>query len=126
MPIKGKISGSYDRSVSIIKDGINVEDYIDLDKYGIEGVESLKNATPSSSGRTSTSWYYTIEHKKNTVSINFNNSYIENGMHIAIIIDKGHATKNGNWVSGKHYIDDAIDPIYKKIVKEIQRRGLAK
>lgn len=126
MPITAHTSGSYDRTIQLIEDGRDVAKLIDLNKYGEEGVSALKMATPSKTGKTATSWYYTIESKRNTVSINFNNSYMENGMHVAIIIDKGHATKKGNWVAGKNYINDAMDPVYNKLVEEIKRKGLSK
>lgn len=88
----------------------------DLDKYGKEGVEALASATPVDSGMTANSWYYKIENKNGTASINFYNSNIQNGVPIAIILQYGHGTKNGGWVQGRDYINPAIQPIFDKIV----------
>ena len=89
-----------------------------LDKYGQRGVEALKSVTPVRTGRTRDSWYYKIEHNKESVSIRFLNSNIQNGQNIAIILDTGHATRNGGWVAGLHYIEPAIRPVFEELAKE--------
>ena len=86
-----------------------------LDKYGREGVAALASATPVDSGLTASSWYYKVEHTKNGASIGFYNRNIQNGVNIAIIIQNGHATRNGGWVEGRDYINPAIQPIFDKI-----------
>ena len=43
------------------------------------------------------------------------NSNIQNGLNIAILVDTGHATPSGRYVSGTHYIDETIKEIYKYI-----------
>lgn len=87
----------------------------DLDKYGREGVAALASATPVDSGLTASSWYYEIEHQNGSVSITFNNSNINKGVPIAIILQYGHGTRNGGWVQGRDYINPAIQPIFDKI-----------
>ena len=93
----------------------------DLDKYGREGVAALASATPVDSGKTATSWYYEIENKKGQVSIRFNNSNIQNGVPIAIIIQYGHATGTGGWVEGQDYINPSIRPIFDDIANKVWR-----
>lgn len=87
----------------------------DLDKYGREGIAALASATPVDSGLTANSWYYKIERKKGSVSIGFYNKNIQNGVPIAIILQYGHATRNGGWVQGRDYINPAIQPIFDQI-----------
>ena len=87
----------------------------DLDKYGRAGVAALASATPKDTGLTSKSWYYEIVHGSGTVSINFINSNIQNGVMIAIILYYGHGTRNGGWVQGRDYINPAIQPIFEQI-----------
>lgn len=89
-----------------------------LDKYGIQGVEALSNATPKKTGKTSESWYYKINRKNNSLSISFYNSNINDGVPIAIILQYGHGTKNGGWVQGRDYINPAIQPIFDKIAED--------
>ena len=93
----------------------------DLDKYGREGVSALASATPVDSGKTAGSWYYEIKRQNGSVSITFNNSNINNGVLIAIILQYGHGTRNGGWVEGRDYINPAIRPIFDKIVDNAWR-----
>ena len=86
-----------------------------LDKYGREGVAALSSATPVDTGLTSKSWYYTIENKNGVATLSFNNSNIQNGVPLAIILQYGHGTRNGGWVQGRDYINPAIQPLFDKI-----------
>lgn len=93
----------------------------DLDKYGRDGVAALSSATPIDTGKTAGSWYYKIENKNGSASINFYNSNIQNGVPIAIILQYGHGTRNGGWVQGRDYINPAIQPIFDKIANDAWR-----
>lgn len=90
----------------------------DLDKYGQEGVRALASATPVDTGLTASSWYYEVEVTDGSASITFYNSNIQNGIPIAIILQYGHATRNGGWVEGRDYINPAIQPIFDKIAEK--------
>lgn len=89
-----------------------------LDKYGREGVEALSSATPVESGVTAASWYYEIEHSKDSAAISFSNSHVNQGVPIAIILQYGHGTGTGGWVQGRDYINPAIQPLFDKIAEE--------
>lgn len=89
-----------------------------LDKYGRAGVSALASATPKDTGLTASSWYYEIVNEDGKVTITFNNSNIQNGVPIAIILQYGHGTRNGGWVQGRDYINPAIQPIFDKIVED--------
>lgn len=95
----------------------------DLNKYGREGITALKAATPVSSGNTKDSWYYNIHIKKERATITFYNSNIQNGVPIAIILQCGHATRNGGWVEGVDYINPALKPIFDDIVNRAWREA---
>ena len=92
-----------------------------LDKYGREGVAALASATPVESGKTSSSWYYEIKRQNGSVSLEFNNSNINQGVPIAVILQYGHGTGTGGWVQGRDYINPAIRPIFDKIVDNAWR-----
>lgn len=89
-----------------------------LDRYGREGVQALSAATPIDSGTTAESWQYEIIREKGRVRIVFSNSNIQNGVPIAVILQYGHATKNGGWVEGTDYINPAIRPIFDRIAQD--------
>ena len=93
----------------------------DLDKYGREGVAALSAATPVDTGLTASSWNYTIENVNGYIKISFNNTNIQNGVPIAIILQYGHGTRNGGWVEGRDYINPAIQPIFDKITENAWR-----
>ena len=94
----------------------------DLNKYGRQGVAALASATPIDSGETASSWYYEIENNKESATITFYNSNVQNGVPIAIILQYGHGTRNGGWVEGRDYINPAIQPIFDQIVDDAWRQ----
>lgn len=109
-----KLTRYFERAKEVVKLG-------DLDKYGREGVQALSSATPVDSGLTASSWYYTIENKNGTAKIMFNNSNIQNGVPIAVVLQYGHGTGTGGWVEGRDYINPAIRPIFDKIAESAWR-----
>lgn len=106
-----KLNRYFERAKEVVKLG-------DLDRFGREGVQALSSATPRDTGLTATSWEYSIERSSNRVSITFNNTNIQNGVPIAIILQYGHGTRNGGYVQGRDYINPAIQPIFDKMVKD--------
>ena len=111
---KGNFS-KLDKYFKRIKNSVN---NVDFDEFGKRGVDALSAATPVKTGLASKSWYYTIKKTKDSTTISFNNSDIENGVPIAIILQYGHATKNGGWVEGRDYINPSIQPIFDEITKD--------
>ena len=109
-----KLTGFLERIKESVKIG-------DLDKFGRAGVEALSSATPVNTGKTANSWYYEIENKNGVATISFNNSNIQNGVPIAIILQYGHGTGTGGWVEGRDYINPAIQPIFDEIAENAWR-----
>lgn len=97
-----------------------------LDKYGREGVAALKSATPVETGLTADSWYYEIVRNNGSVVINFNNSNIQNGVPIAVVLQYGHGTGTGGWVQGRDYINPAIRPVFDKLANEAWKEVIQK
>ncbi len=111
-------SGDFSKTIKFLERAKQIVHIGDLDRYGRAGVAALKSATPVDTGLTADSWYYEIKNKNGSVEISFNNSNIQNGVPIAIILQYGHATRNGGWVQGRDYINPAIQPIFDKIADE--------
>lgn len=86
-----------------------------LDKYGQMGVKALRDATPRDTGKTANSWDYVIEQNKDSVTITWTNSNENRSIPIALLIQYGHATRNGGWISGIDYINPALKPIFEQI-----------
>ena len=102
------------------------EDYLKiLDFYGQRGVEILKKATPTNSGKTAESWNYGIEHGDGTVTIYWTNSNENNGVNVAVLLIYGHGLRNGGYVQGHDFVSPAIRPLFEDIAnnswKEVTR-----
>jgi hypothetical protein len=107
-----KTFGFLDRCKAIVKLSA-------LDKYGRKGVALLKDATPIYSGETAESWDYEIRREKESVSIIFTNSNVQNGVPVVILIQYGHATRNGGFVVGRDFINPTIQPLFDEMANDI-------
>ena len=113
-----KIKGDYKRAERYFK-RLTQKKYLQiLDKYGKQGVEALAAATPKDTGRTAESWRYEIETGPNSSSIIFVNDTINKYVNIAVILQYGHATRNGGWVEGRDYINPAVQPLFDEMVQK--------
>ena len=90
-----------------------------LEKYGQIGVEALAEATPKDTGKTAASWSYTVSMTERGCSITWNNSNFVDGVPIAVIIQYGHATRNGGYVQGRDYINPTMKPIFDEILRKV-------
>lgn len=116
--IRFKQKGDFSKATRFFQKIGKASRNIELDEYGKRGVEALSKATPVATGKTASSWYYDIIKEDGRTTISFCNSNINKGVPIAIILQYGHATKNGGWVQGRDYINPAIQPIFDEIAKD--------
>lgn len=93
--------------------------WADLNRYGQDGVLALMNATPKHTGLTAISWNYRILRDRRGLSIEWFNDNAPEGTDVAILIQYGHATRNGGYVNGIDYINPAMTPLFDRIVSEI-------
>lgn len=89
-----------------------------LEKYGKMGVDALAVATPVDTGKTAASWTYEIEVSKNSYTITWLNTNVNKHVNIALILQYGHATRNGGYVAGRDYINPALQPVFDQIAAE--------
>lgn len=116
-----KQKGDFSNLKSYLERAKEVVNLGKLDEYGRRGVEALAAATPKNSGNTASSWEYQIDRTSTSVSLSFYNTNENKGVPIAIILQYGHATKNGSWVEGIDYVNPAIQPIFREIEEELWR-----
>ena len=117
--ISFKQNGDFSKTTDYLKRSLDTINYSFLSKYGQKGVDALIKATPKDTGKTAASWRYRITHNKGEYRIIWENTNIQNGIPIAIIIQYGHAAKNGTWVQGRDYINPALRPVLDEISNEI-------
>lgn len=89
-----------------------------LNYYGIIGVNLLASTTPKDTGKTSESWVYNVIINKDSSELIFSNSNVTNqGTPIVILLQYGHGTKNGGYVTGLDFINPAVQPVFDNIAK---------
>lgn len=115
--IRLKTSGSFHNTEKICKSAINGNYKNILTHYAEVGVAALSSYTPHNTGKTAESWTYSIEDNGNEFRITWNNSNIINGVNIALILQYGHATKNGGYIEGIDYINPAMAQVFDDLAK---------
>lgn len=114
-----KVTGSFKGTNEYLKNSKTVNSRFRkiMDRYGIQGVNALREATPKDTTLTSTKWQYRIE----GWGLVFYNTNIINGTSIAILLQYGHGTRHGGYVEGRDYINPVIRPIFDKIAKDLRK-----
>lgn len=87
-----------------------------LDRYGKAGVDALMAATPVDSGLTASSWVYDIEISDTGSRVIWSNTNVVDGWcNVAIMLQYGHATRNGGYVEGIDYINPALRQVFQEL-----------
>lgn len=118
-PIVFKTSGSFSKTTAYFEKLKKNQIMAIMHRYGSNGVAALSAATPVDSGLASSSWYYTVGSQNNRYWIDFHNSDLAAGVPIVILIQYGHATKNGGYVQGRDFINPAIASIFDAIKADV-------
>lgn len=116
--IKFKQTGDFRKLNSYMQKALSANKPTKLDKYGQMGVAALSQYTPKDTGKTAASWYYDYFVTDYGFKIVWSNSNFNNKVPIAIVIQYGHATRNGGYVEGIDYINPAMKPVFEKIADE--------
>lgn len=114
-------SGSFKNTEGLFK-RVKEQRYLRaLKKYAQRGVEALSKATPVDTGKTASSWSYEIVVNREGYTIYWDNSNINRGISVALILQYGHGTRNGGFVEGRDYINPALRPIFDEMADEAWR-----
>lgn len=109
--------GDFRKTEKLLKKSLGKDYRQVLERYARQGVEALSSATPIESGETASSWDYEIVQKDSSLSIIWKNYNVNKGVNIAVILQYGHATRNGGYVQGRDYINPALRPIFDKLAE---------
>jgi hypothetical protein len=120
MDIVFRHRGNFNRFEKYLKKSVVAMILEKMKKYGEEGVEALKAATPVETGETASAWRYEITKNGSMYSLTFHNDNVVNGwFNVAIMLDVGHGTGTGGWVEGLGYIDPAVQPIFEQMAHDL-------
>lgn len=118
-------SGDFSNTERFLKNVANDSFFANLDSYGKAGVQALADNTPQDSGKTAQSWGYKVIRSRTNPGIEWYNTNVNDGTSVAILIQYGHATKSGGYISGRDYINPVIRPIFDKIAADIWKKVTA-
>lgn len=113
--IKFSLSGSTSKTSNFLKKMQSQDLYSALDSLAQRGVAALSAATPTDTGLSAASWGYEIETQGDKTTITWTNSNLVNGTPVVIMLQYGHGTGTGGYVSGRDFINPAIQPIFDEI-----------
>lgn len=121
--IKIKVKGNFDKLDYYLKKSRKIAKFNNIQVIADNCLEALKRATPKDTGLTAKSWNYEIIEEGHEKKIAFNNTNIQNGVNVALLLEYGHGTPSGTWIEGKEFIAptiqkallDAIDEACKEM-----------
>lgn len=95
-----------------------------LKRIGEQAVSSLKSSTPRESGTLSEGWDYSVDKLPSGYVLGiYNVAYPEIQGNLALMMDRGHGTRNGGYVHGRNYIRPAIKSSLKLFsVKQLYKK----
>lgn len=117
--IRFKHKGNLKKTKNTIRKMKDIEIVKILSAYGEKGVEALSIATPKDTGKTSRSWKYFLEKTRTGWNIVWTNDNMSGGTSIAVLIQFGFVTSRGAYVSGRDYINPAMQPVFDELIKNM-------
>ena len=117
--IKIKCTGDFKNTTKFLERARKLSIQQIMDRYGKEGVKALTAATPVNTGETASKWGYKVSTGKGSSSVTWTNDAINDGIPIVILIQYGHGTKNGGYVSGVDFINPAIKGVMTNLADSI-------
>ena len=117
--IKIKHVGNFEKTDRFFKNASKLDVQRYLEACGEKGVQMLSDATPVDTGKTADSWSYEISKKRDSYSITWSNSNVNEGVNIAIILQYGHGTRTGGYVKGTDYINPALKTVFDEFADSI-------
>jgi hypothetical protein len=95
-----------------------------LEQFGPIGVSALSGATPADTGETAGKWSYKVEGNKKRYTLTWSNSEMAGRTPLVLLIQYGHATKKGYFLSGRDFINPALRPVYDALAKTLIEEAL--
>lgn len=96
----------------------------DFERWGQMGVDALAAATPKDSGLSAGSWHYRVIRNNRWPGIEWYNVNEAGPMDVpvVILIQYGHATRDGSYIQGRDFINPAMRPVFARIRDELWKK----
>lgn len=117
--IKVKHYGNFNKTERFFKRNKKFSPEEVLREYGHLGVLALSSATPRKTGKTAESWTYEVTHEGDRIVLSWSNTNTNEWANVALLLQYGHATRNGGYVAGTDYINPALAPIIQKLSEAV-------
>lgn len=114
--------GDFKNTKSFFEKFLRGDIYADLDHYGRIGVDALSRATPVRTGLSASSWRYRIIKNSKRPRIEWYNTNVVSGVPVVVLIQYGHGTGTGGYVSGRDFINPAIRPVFDQIADDVWKK----
>jgi hypothetical protein len=89
--------------------------------YGELGVAVLSAATPKDTGVTAASWDFRLDQRRNSTKIIWFNTNVNGAASVALLIQFGHGTGTGGYVSGIDYINAPMRDLAKRLNADVRK-----
>lgn len=118
-------SPRFSKTLSFFDDLLKFDPTKVLKRHGEMGVRALEKATPRDSGETAYGWGYKIEGGPQFYKLIWtNNQATDTGTPIVLLIQYGHATKSGYFLSGRDIINPALRPVYDSLHEALMEEAI--
>ena len=68
---------------------------------------------------------YEIDVGLDSTTITWYNDTMINGESLVLMLNYGHATRNGGWVNGLNFIDPAMAPVFEKMAENLWKEAIS-
>ena len=92
-----------------------------LDSFGRRGVVALAAATPYDKGEASRGWSYKVKGNKKRYTVTWSNNVLAGSVPLVVLLQYGHATKSGYFLSGRDFINPALRPLYDRMSRSLRQ-----
>ena len=90
-----------------------------LHQMGRMGVEHLRQSTPRDTGESANAWAYKIKGDKKQYKLVWTNTVMAGRAPLVLLLQYGHATKSGYFLSGRDFINPALLPVYETFMAKL-------
>ncbi len=114
MKITFESKGDFGNSLKWLKNVSSPKTSSTVDQIAKQGVMSLMANTPRETGETASGWKSEVKMTAKGLEIIWTNTaHPELSVNLAKLIELGHGTRNGGYVSPRPYIKQSMDSVFR-------------